>query len=349
MEPLTQRQILRLARMIIEELAKRQTAQHRHIAGHIDQVIEQVRRLSSLRRQLAMAADRGWNAATGKIIEDLRDCIRDIPYHSAEADRAIDDVKPQEVALGDVVAELRQCQNEFDGLQYTPDGTCLSITTDSIELEDVYLGEFQIALDISRLSQVRHDATYRIIALDPHPASSNSDVTHPHVSGEHMCEGDAAAAIGAALASGRVFDFFSLVKGVLTTYNSSSPYVSLSDWDGVSCHECGYTTSQDNLHYCESCDNDLCDECMSYCRQCDDSVCRSCLEECGACGEQICSSCKTKCPDCGRVICKSCLEQQECPCIEERKEQEQDDSESDDQPTQAAGAGTACKAPTEAA
>jgi hypothetical protein len=132
MERLTQRQILRLARMIVEELAKRQAARHRLILGHIDQVIGEVGRLSSLRRQLEMAGNRGWNAAAGKIVEDLRHCIRDIPYHSGEASRAIDGATPQEVALGDVVAELGQCQDEFDGLQYTPDGTCLSITTDVI-------------------------------------------------------------------------------------------------------------------------------------------------------------------------------------------------------------------------
>ena len=327
MERLTQRQILRLARMIMDELAKRRAARHRLILGHIDQVIEEVGRLSSLRRQLEMAGNRGWNAAADKIIDDLGHCVRDIPYHSGEASRAIEGATPQEVALGEVVAELGQCQDEFDALEYKPDGTCLSITTDSIELEGVYLGEFQIALDISRLSQARHDSPYSIIAMDPHPASSNDQVTHPHVSGEHMCEGDAAAAIGAALASGRIFDFFSLVKGVLTTYNSSSPYVSLSDWEGRPCHDCGYNMGEDGSYWCSSCEEDFCSECMSHCNVCDESTCSGCLEECSACGDRMCPSCKTTCPDCHKVLCKSCLDDEQCPCIEERKEQQENDDD----------------------
>ena len=63
-----------------------------------------------------------------------------------------------------------------------------------------------------------------MIALDPHPAALNDAVTHPHVSDERLCTGDAGAAIQAALAAGRVFDFFTLVRSVLVTYNPESPY-----------------------------------------------------------------------------------------------------------------------------
>jgi hypothetical protein len=340
MERLTQRQLRRLGAMIADRLAQRQACWQLHIVGRMDQVIEQIQRLTSLRRQLTMAHDRGWNAAAGKIIESLRQCIRDSPYNSAEAERAIKDAKPAQVALWDVVSELQQCQEEFDGLEYTPDGTCLSITTDKIELEGVYLGEFQIALNLSGLSQVRHDSTYHIIALDPHTAASNGDVTHPHVSGEHMCEGDAAAAIGAALASGRIFDFFSLVKNVLNTYNSGSPYVSLSDWEGRPCHDCGYTMNSDDTYFCSSCEEDFCQECISRCSVCDESTCGGCLETCSACGDQMCPSCKTTCPDCHKVLCKGCLDDEQCPCVEERKQhQEQEDEQEHDQSPSPTGDG----------
>ena len=108
-----------------------------------------------------------------------------------------------------------------------------------ITLEDVYLGEFEIRLDVFRLSELSSRIPYTVIALHPHPASSSDDVTHPHVSGRHLCEGDGSAAIRAALSHGRLFDFFSMVLGVLRTYNSDSPYVRLEDWNGVSCYDCG--------------------------------------------------------------------------------------------------------------
>jgi hypothetical protein len=285
-----------------------------------------------IRRQLGLATSRGWDAAAGKLIQAAEDAIRDVPYYAAEAETAIKRANPAAVQLGDIMGELEQAQSEFGHLKYTPQGPKLSIVTEPIELEDVYLGEFEIELDLSRLAETRHGSTYSIIALDPHPASSNDAVTHPHVSDSHLCEGDASAAIAAALATGRIFDFFMLVKGVLTTYNASSPYISLSDWSGVSCHECGCSTDPDELHFCNSCESDFCGECISYCRACDESTCRSCLEECGACGDMICPSCKTSCPECGRTICVGCKEEEQCPCVQERKEQEENDRNSDDQP-----------------
>ncbi len=52
---------------------------------------------------------------------------------------------------------------------------------------------------------------YRVIALDPHPAAGNEMVTHPHVSDEHVCLGDATIAVKQALATGRVCDACHLI------------------------------------------------------------------------------------------------------------------------------------------
>ena len=71
-----------------------------------------------------------------------------------------------------------------------------------------------------------------------------------------------------ALAGGRICDFFLLVRSVLTCYNPDSAYVSLDNWHGVSCYECGYTTCPDDLSYCTTCDRDFCSDCASYCRRC---------------------------------------------------------------------------------
>lgn len=314
---------------IVERLQQLHANRQRLVIQRIEQVCFEAHRLQALCRQLETAIGRGWSAATGKVLETAECILRDAPHHSSEANQAIAQASPQKVMLGDVLAELRQCQEEFGSLQFSPEGPSLSITTDAIELEDTYLGEFQIELDLSRLTEPRHGSIYRIIALDPHPACSNNSVTHPHVSDERLCEGDASAAIGAALACGRLFDFFSLVKGVLATYNPNSPYVSLNDWSGVSCHDCGYTTDPDELHYCSSCEEDYCGECISYCRRCDEGTCRGCLEECNACGELVCPSCKLSCPECGRLICNTCHEEQQCTCVQELQESKENEDERD--------------------
>jgi hypothetical protein len=286
---------------------------------------DQLRRTCDL---LAICLGRNWGAAAGAMTDRILQTLRDLPYHAGEIERMVESARLKSPPIRDILADLQQAQDEFEELRYVEEGELLIVTTDAIELEGYYLGEFEIQLQIGSLSEFkRHSSIYRIVALDPHPAACNDAVTHPHVSDEHLCEGDASAAIESALTNGRICDFFQLVMAVLTTYNPSSPYVALSDWEGRPCYDCGCTMGTDDSHWCSSCENDFCDECTSYCRRCDDTTCRGCLEECSACGDLVCPSCKMKCPECGKLICKTCHEEQLCPCVQEREEQEEQEEQ----------------------
>ena len=106
---------------------------------------------------------------------------------------------------------------------------------------------------------------FLIEALDPHPATESEGVTHPHVRDEMLCTGEASSSISAALEAGRIADFFLIVRSVLTTYNPESPYVSLDNWNGEPCVDCGYYLNDDNRYFCEECEEHFCDECMSGC------------------------------------------------------------------------------------
>ncbi len=100
----------------------------------------------------------------------------------------------------------------------------------------VYLGEFEIQLQLAGQGESHdHEELYRIVAVDPHPATSDESVTHPHVRDECLCAGEAGAAICSALTSGRICDFFLLVRSVLKEYNPKSPFVPLDKWNGICC------------------------------------------------------------------------------------------------------------------
>ena len=216
---------------------------------------------------------------------------------------------------------------EFDGLVYHKESDLLAVTTESIELDDVHLGEFEIQLHVPSLAEMRYNSIYRIFALDPHPAGSNDCVTHPHVSDEHLCPGDAGAAINMALAAGRICDFFLLVRSVLTNYNPDSPYVSLDNWYGTPCYDCGYVMDDENEYFCSFCENTFCGECSDYCRHCHEGGCRGCLTECAVCQDLTCQECMSVCPECGEPLCKKCLDDMACPCIEENEEIENEETE----------------------
>ena len=339
---LTQRKLIRLAEKILAQLRLLQGSRYGEVmrrTGGLMEHLEQIRRTSDL---LAICLGRNWNAAAEQMIDRLEQSLRDVPYYAGEIQRMLDTGKPKLPAIRDIMADLEQAQEEFDNLKHVEDGDLLVVTTEAIELEGYYLGEFDIRLQIGSLSEFkRHSAIYRVVAIDPRPAASNDSVTHPHVSDEHMCEGDAGAAIEAALTNGRICDFFQLVTAVLTTYNPHSPYVALDDWDGRPCHDCGYTMQGDGTNWCTSCEEDFCDECSSYCRCCDETTCLGCLKNCEACGDPTCQSCMTTCDDCGRSICKSCRDEVLCPCVKENEENEDDndeDSGTEDRGTEADGA-----------
>jgi len=323
-----ERAALRLAEMIRDQLRLLQASRHREVIRRMRELTQKLTHLNRLGELLSFSLDRDWRAAAADVVERLLCAIRDLPYHAGQVERTVETGKGKLPSVRDILADIEQLAEEFEEYKYDKDKQLLVVTTEPIELEGVYLGAFEIQLRAGELAgMMRHSSTYRIVALDPHPAASNDAVTHPHVSDEHLCEGDASAAIDAALAGGRICDFFHLVRAVLTTYNPDSPYVPLDRWEGVACHDCGYTTDADNVCCCEVCGNDFCDECASYCQRCNSTVCIGCLEKCRVCDEPVCPGCMTECGSCGESLCRSCLDDGACPCHDEEEEEDQEEQE----------------------
>ncbi|MCY2928743.1 MAG: hypothetical protein NTV86_04465 [Planctomycetota bacterium] len=326
-----QRQLIHVAESIHQQLKTQATGRLCQVVNAAQNLLGNLAQLGRLGELLAVCAGRQWNAAAENVCDRIRRSLGELSYYSTQVEQSLDLAKTtQQSSLRDILADMAQAQDEFDDFRYSPDTNALSVTVGPVELKGIQLGEFEIRLLIPNMAQAnRSNTIYRVVALDPHPAGSNESVTHPHVSDERLCEGEASAAIRAALANGRVCDFFHLVGAVLTTYNPHSPYVSLDNWEGIACHECGYTMGESDAHWCESCQHDFCDECISQCRRCDESSCRGCLEECSVCGESMCSSCMTGCVECGERLCRNCVDDGQCPCLKETQpDNEEDDHDS---------------------
>ena len=331
-----QRQLIHMAESIHRQLKTQAAGRLGQVVAAVQNLLGNLAQLGRLGELLAVCTGRQWNTAAQNVCDRIRRSLGELSYYSTQVEQSLDLAKTQLSSVRDILADMAQAQEEFDNFRYVPDKNALSVTVGPVELKGIQLGEFEIQLLIPNMAQAgRSNTIYRVVALDPHPASNNELVTHPHVSDERLCEGEASAAIRAALVNGRVCDFFQLVSAVLTTYNPHSPYVSLDNWEGISCHECGYTMSEGDAHWCESCQNDFCDECMSWCRRCDESSCHGCLEECSVCGELMCSSCMTKCPECGKRLCKNCVDDEQCPCHQETQPDEENDHDPTTQPAPA--------------
>jgi hypothetical protein len=277
-------------------------------------------------RRLALALSRDWFAASEECCNGIARYLGQVPYSVSKLESLMDRRHKTVPKLGVILDELKALQGEFDDVAFNAEEGALCAVTEPITLEDTYLGPFRIALYIEKLKELYHKVPYYVIAIDPHPATKDEAITHPHVSNEILCEGDGAAAIRAALEEGRLCDFFVMVRGILTTYNPDSPYISLGDWDGVSCFDCGYVMDGESVYYCTHCDNAVCDQCSRVCTDCGEVVCAQCAGSCEICDRSLCPKCATtKCSECEAICCESCITDGLCPDCQKEKEQEDEE------------------------
>jgi hypothetical protein len=233
--------------------------------------------------------------------------------------------------LADIFADLLQIEDEFGELGFGCNAKTVSVITDPVILDGLALGTFEVRLLVDQIGKLYTKSPYEVIALEPNPAATDSNVTHPHVSGEKVCEGDGHVAINKAIEEGRLCDFFVMVTKILQTYNPDSPYVSLDDWQGISCYDCGCTVSGDDCYYCEYCDRDYCSQCSTYCQRCDTTVCLGCAYGCPACNEPVCRDCTATCKECDETFCKDCLtEKGICKDCEEQRRDNQNEEQKEE-------------------
>ena len=205
------------------------------------------------------------------------------------------------------LSELRQIEAEFGPVTIDWKEKVVSVATDSIVLEGIDLGPFDIEFHWNRLAPRIGSACFDIVAIAPNPAGANPEVTHPHVRDRSLCAGDAMNPIKDALDQGRLADAFILIRSVLSHYNADSPFVRLSEWEGVGCGDCGRDVGPDERSYCDRCGLDYCDGCSNSCAVCYELRCDGCTQRCHECDERCCPGCLKRSATTGHNCCPECL------------------------------------------
>jgi hypothetical protein len=310
--------LIRIANRIQESLMRIRNSRYIELLNQLTCLTDNLSDITKQSRRLRISVEHGWLSAAKECCEAVNRFGDDVS-HYLSCFKQLSDKPAQEILkLSTLIEDLKQLQQEFGKMDFDKEDNTLSVITEPITLEDVYLGPFEIKLELNKIADLYKSAPYCCIALDPHPAATSEDVTHPHVTGDRLCEGDGYTAIRAALEQGRICDFFTIIRGILNTYSPDSPYVQLSDWEGVPCYDCGCITDEDNSYYCGFCDNSFCEQCSTYCPHCEETLCLGCAGKCELCEDQICPNCVGKCSECGASCCQSCLEEGICQnCKEE--------------------------------
>ncbi len=285
-------------------------------ADGIELPAEDWRLIEKIIRQMQLARKRGWHLAADRLTPALASAVGELQQCLTEfsGELGIRASTSPAVSATDIYRDLVALRDEFDDVCADQDEAELCVTTTPIVLDGLHLGPFQIRLCWTNLN---HLASYRVVALEPYPARTNDQVTHPHVSDETLCEGEGRAAIHAALKSGRIGDFFLLVSQILRTYAAGSAYVELSDWHGNPCSQCGAGVDDDDRYYCQRCDDMLCGDCSCCCAGCDESSCNECLTSCDSCNSRFCSYCLEQCTACNADVCDNCSLKGHCPKCQE--------------------------------
>lgn len=255
-----------------------------------------------------------WDVAKklkGKLSSYLYDARRELDYSRERLEAKQSTFTP---SWEDIYLELKGLFEEFPTAEINLRDKSLSVTSDFITLGDISLGRFEVQLDLDEMS-------YKVIALDPNPAAANEDVTHPHVQSESLCEGDGGQAIENALNECRFCDFFTLIMSILETYNSGSPYVSLEEWEGEPCNDCGCSMDSDEGYSCYEQGVRICSDCAYHCCDCENSFCSREITCCDDCSKDICCKCLSE-----ESVCDSCQTKRD----EEREQEELEDELEDE-------------------
>lgn len=265
--------------------------------------------IERLQTSLDLASLQGWFAAACDVRERLQQRLRWLQtdlgtFISQLARESRTDLQS---TVSDVYQELVALQEEFDDVTVDRRQKTVTVVTDAITLEEVYLGPFSIVWNWSALG---HSDECRVVAEEPNRPDGRDDVTYPHVMDDHLCEGDAQPALQSALRSGRLSDYFRIISRVLETYNPSSAYVELADWTGQRCTWCDDRISEDELSHCEACGISLCDSCTVSCAKCDATGCRTCLSRCDECEDWYCRECLPPPRNALRGICTTCQQKE---------------------------------------
>ena len=317
-------------RQVLWELQK-----HRYLVSldRLANLVKQFKGLGLEARKLGLALARDWLPAADRCCRGANRFLNEIPYAVSQIKQLTEEPCPEVPKLAFLVEELKQVQQEFGDVYMGEENSSIFVETDPIELDGVYLGPFRIELHLNKLCELYRGSPYCVIALDPHPAATADDITHPHVSDERLCEGDGTGAVRAALEQGRLCDFFCIVRSILGTYNADSAHVPLDEWDGTPCYSCGYVASREDSYYCTFCERDYCEACSTCCCLCSETVCDGCATRCKSCEELVCPNCVRTCAECESVLCSSCLEEDVCPdCRQEESNYETEETKAEREP-----------------
>ena len=187
--------LIRMADKIQEALIRLKHGRYLELMRQLTTFAGQFQELTTQSRKMGASLANGWFSAAERCCKSVSRLLNDIPYSVSKIQKLNNAKQEKLLKRASLVDELKQVQEEFGSLEIDNAESTISVITESITLDDVYLGPFRIQLELKKFSELYTASPYCIIALSPNPAATDETVTHPHVSNEKLCEGDGCVTI----------------------------------------------------------------------------------------------------------------------------------------------------------
>ena len=207
--------IIKLSNLLLDALYELKRARLQKIQASLKDFSYKCRDATKDSHLFYAAVEKGWFGSAEKIRTRVNRNLSDFSYQLQKFKDLVNSDETKLPKPADIFAELSQIDQELGEYQFDLKEKTVTVITDPITLDDIPFGPFEIKLFLNEISKLYSESCYRIIALEPNPAGTDSDVTHPHVSSERLCEGDGVVSIRKAIEQGRLCDFFTMIVNIL--------------------------------------------------------------------------------------------------------------------------------------
>lgn len=152
------KKLARMANRIRDGLFQLKYGRYLELNRQLTNLTGQLQQLTAESRKMGASVARGWLSAAQTCCKNVSRLLGEVEY-SLPRIRPLADRPQKEIPrLPALVDELDGLEKEFGEIEFDASKNNISVVTEPITLEDIYLGEFKIQLELNKLDQLYYNS-----------------------------------------------------------------------------------------------------------------------------------------------------------------------------------------------
>jgi len=157
------KKLVQIANRIQDALMELKHSRYSELIRQLASLTNHLQQITTGSRKMGISLAKGWLSATQRCCKSVSNSLGEVQYLVPRIRPFAE--KPQKVIpkLPLLVDELDALEKEFGEVDYDKAENSISVVTESITLEDVYLGPFKIQLELNKIQELYQNSPYRVI------------------------------------------------------------------------------------------------------------------------------------------------------------------------------------------